>query len=596
MIPLVIPTPGGDCFAIYHPAHGPGMLVCPPFGNEASRTGRVWRDVACRLAACGIASLRPDLPGTGDAGEMTGTHGQVVAWRDAVAACAEWLAARHGGRVCLLGHRFGSLLALDAVARGLEVERLVLLDPPTSGAAFARSLHARSRLEGHGPTPEGPDHAQAWEAVLAPGTLRDLGNLPAPLAGTVLPPTLVVSRDGGADEWSARLGTPVAFAPFDGYAAFVPPNGLDMVAPVAVLDGVVGFLAPTGGGGIDGTPAARLPMPAGIRLPALHEVPIRFGRGDGLFGLICRPDRPAPDAPAVLMPTVGADPRSGTARHWTELARRLALGGVTSLRFDVAGVGESDGDEPVERIAASYHPDRVADLRAALDALGRWGHHRAVVVGQCSGGYTGWHAAGEDARIVGLLAANPQFLSLQTDLSKAALFRYPGAGVRPVPRVGGAADAPHAVRGRGVAVLPQALGDRARRACPRSLRLLLRRMGTEERATRRHLRALLRRGCAVHFVFSGGDHGYLRLCRAFGEPPRLPRGASLSVIEGADHNFSTRRHRARLLDLAVTFAKDAASTGAIGTPWRPSRRPADHRVILADAMSVPIGHAAGPPR
>src|SRR4051812_45673238 len=112
MVPVAI----GDCFAAYHWAPGSAVLILPGFGIEAAAAARVWRDLSLRLAACGIASLRPDLPGTGDSLGSPEDPDCIAAWRLAVGDCAAWLAARHGGRVALLGYRFGALLALDALA------------------------------------------------------------------------------------------------------------------------------------------------------------------------------------------------------------------------------------------------------------------------------------------------------------------------------------------------------------------------------------------------------------------------------------------------------------------------------------------------
>ena len=57
MTPVVIATPAGPCFAAYHPAPGPAVLVCPPFGAEAGQTARAWRALAGLLAARGMTRV-----------------------------------------------------------------------------------------------------------------------------------------------------------------------------------------------------------------------------------------------------------------------------------------------------------------------------------------------------------------------------------------------------------------------------------------------------------------------------------------------------------------------------------------------------------
>ncbi len=557
MTPVVIPSAGGDCFGIYQEATGPALLIVPPFGDEALKTARVWRDLALELAQHGVATLRFDLPGTGNsAGEAAGT-GRVEAWRAAVQACAEWLADRHHGRVMLFGHRCGALLALDAASSYVSAERLVLLDP-MSGAALARHLRARARMERSGPPPEGPDHAQVGGVPLSPATLRDIAALPAP-AKRPLPPALLVLNDGAAalSPWPEQLrasGSVVETVPFEGYDAFVRRDAFRAEAPAAVLARVVDFIVQAAGT-VERTERAPLPPHAELRLGGLTETPIAFGPDDGMFGILCCPEAAA-DAPAMLLPTTGIDPCSGMSRMWTDLARQLARQGITSLRFDMAGVGESQGRLGIDPMMASYHPDRIADLSCAVDALAARGFGQVIVVGYCSGAYAAWHAALRDKRISGLLAGNLVYFTLQTMLADDLLRLQPGSS-----RLG-------CRRGRitrlvstsSLAALRR-LDDRVRSAIPRPVRHLLRGWEAEMRQTRRHVRALTERGCAVRMVMAEDDHGHVRLRRAYGERPRLPDGVELTVIPDTDHQFSDRRHRALFLGLATDFVLRRSKPG-----------------------------------
>lgn len=557
MIPVVIPTPGGDCFAAYHWAPGPAVLICPPFGYEALATARAWRDLAERLAANGTAALRLDLPGSGDSAGWPTDPGQVAAWRRAIDAAWHWLAARHAGRAALLGQRFGALLALDAAARGIAADRLVLLDPPVSGAAYARGLRARARLEGHGPSGDGPGYIQAWDVPIAPETLTDMASLPTGAAtGTALSPVLLALPGEASDrvawpQWLRDQPASVTAVPFDGYADFVPLESLRARAPQALFRQIAGFLA--------GPALASLPppQPAPLVLPNASEEYVWFGGDLRLFGILCRARTPRPDAPAVLLPSIGNLPRCGVGRVWTELARRLAGQGVSSLRFDMRHVAESSGDVTDDPLVTSYRPERVHDVRAAVDALADHALPATAVIGHCSGAYTAWLAALADRRIGSVLASNPQFLNRQTHLSYATLHRRPGEAALAMhlpcaPAVGGArkADRP----GMDLRGIMTRIADQARRHCPRPVRHALRQLGHDEWQARDNLRQLHGRGCAIHLAYSADDHGLARLRRSFGEAPRLPANVGLTVIDGADHNFTARRHRAAWLDVAAGFA------------------------------------------
>lgn len=134
----------------------------------------------------------------------------------------------------------------------------------------------------------------------------------------------------------------------------------------------------------------------------MKEASIAFGPGGGLVGTLCLPedDGAARVALGMILFNAGVVHRIGPHRINVRLARRLALAGVPSLRFDLAGQGDSarpDGDLPFERQA-------VADLQAAMDALAQaTGVGRFSIFGFCSGGCHGFAAAQADARIAGLI-------------------------------------------------------------------------------------------------------------------------------------------------------------------------------------------------
>lgn len=570
MTPVVIPSPGGDCFAMYGAGSGPAILICPPFGDEALKTARVWRDMAVRLGDYGLATLRFDLPGTGNSAGDPTDPGRVKAWRSGVKACADWLAARHEGRVILFGHRFGALLALDAAAASsVAVERLVLLDPPPSGAALARYLRARAHLGKTTHLPERPDYIQAGGVPLSADTLAALSSLPHPITGSNFPPTLLVlhQTSSAPSVWPERLrghGSDVETAVFHGYDDFVPHDTFRAKSPRAVLDHVTDYLVRTAGP-IQHARSPAEPNTAEMTFGDFTETPLLFGPDQGIFGILCRPDHPARDLPALLLPTTGADPCSGMSRMWTELARRLACQGVVSLRFDMTGVGESLGTLGTSLLAGMYHPDRIKDLKAAVDLLADRGFGDVKVVAYCAGAYAAWHAAVPETRITAILAANLLYLNQQSNLTESSLNLQPGAS-----QVGSPNSALFRLLPSRSIVALRRLDDRTRRIVPRRARLLLRGLANEPKEIRRHVKTLLGRGCRISLVMSNDDHGHMRLRRAFGEVPRLPTGVELTVIRGADHQFSEWEHRARFLDVAADFAlrRSPRLSAAMAEPTR----------------------------
>lgn len=137
-----IPGPAGDIPAIWRnsapnvPAQPFAVLFVPPFAEEMNRTRRLMALAGQQLAARGIASLLPDLPGTGDS-PLPFREATWTGWLDAVRACAGYLAERGLG-VRLVGIRLGGLLAADALAQGLPANSLLLLDPVEDGRMHMR--------------------------------------------------------------------------------------------------------------------------------------------------------------------------------------------------------------------------------------------------------------------------------------------------------------------------------------------------------------------------------------------------------------------------------------------------------------------------
>ncbi len=121
-------------------------------------------------------------------------------------------------------------------------------------------------------------------------------------------------------------------------------------------------------------PAARLYL----------ERAMRFGAHGGLVGVLTEPtpEKAIAGAPVVLLANVGLNHHIGPFRLWVELARKLAGVGFTTLRFDTAGLGDS---EP-RRETVSDIERAVLDLNDAAAMLGeRVGATRFVPMALCSG-------------------------------------------------------------------------------------------------------------------------------------------------------------------------------------------------------------------
>jgi exosortase A-associated hydrolase 2 len=113
------------------------VLVVPPFAEEMNKCRRMVTEVALALADRGLATVLPDLYGTGDSGGDFADATWDV-WQSDIAHTARWCAERGWPVQGVLGVRLGCALAVAAMASGglPPVARSVLWQPMFDGRRF----------------------------------------------------------------------------------------------------------------------------------------------------------------------------------------------------------------------------------------------------------------------------------------------------------------------------------------------------------------------------------------------------------------------------------------------------------------------------
>ncbi|NML15631.1 hydrolase 1, exosortase A system-associated [Azohydromonas caseinilytica] len=133
-------------------------------------------------------------------------------------------------------------------------------------------------------------------------------------------------------------------------------------------------------------------------------------QGRQLIGVLALPEVGAVDTGVVIV-TGGPQYRAGSHRLFVRLSRALAGAGHAALRFDLRGMGDSEGDFPgFEQL--------TPDIGAAIDALqARCPQLRRVLLwGLCDGASAAllYLHATRDARVRGLCLLNPWVRSAQS--------------------------------------------------------------------------------------------------------------------------------------------------------------------------------------
>ena len=416
----------------------------PSFGWEDVCSYRPLRFLARTFAAEGIPAMRFDLPGTGDSSGDARDSGLFDAWIQSVGdAAAELRAASGVEEVAVVGVRTGAMLALIAAARGANLQDLILWAPAATGRAMLREFHAFSKLaraEYANSDPSPPQPIPGLEIggfLIAPETLSaletlDLSALPTMHGRRVL----VLSRDDlPADQKLVSAlessGCTVEVRNGSGYAAMmaIPEEALP---PIATGRAMIDFLTKASPekqqvrtdlvtNTVAAAPASAINQGPGGSRETIYTIERPSG---SIFGILSEPaPEMRPSECCVLFLNPGAVRHIGPNRMWVEAARRWAARGVTSLRLDLQGIGESDGEQNLD-VAGLYQERLVEQIEIVMDSLrSRVGARRFAVIGLCSGAFWAFHAAIRNRDVHAAILLNPRLFFWDPEVDRRRILR-----------------------------------------------------------------------------------------------------------------------------------------------------------------------------
>lgn len=581
MIPVVFE----GCAGWLHPAAGRrGVIVCAAQGYEELCTHRPMRGLSERFAAAGLPTLRFDYPGTGDSAGDERDPARVRAWLDAIHAAARYLRREAGvEEIAVVGLRIGALLGAIAAEELGDVEALALMAPPVSGRVYVRELQAFSTM--FTPSPEGsppPADADALQAtgfLLSSATVADLKGLGLlKIARRSARRVMLLHRPDAPPEkkLAARLrelDAEVSELTFDGFSELMDEVCYGQRLPHAVFARLTQWLAE----GAATTERAVVPQSAArLTLEGCSEEAVRFGDAERLFGVLCRPDAPRSDGfvPTVLFLNTGHHHHIGFGRMAVNMARRLAAEGIASLRFDSAGLGDSEAmpDRPEGVI---YSTEACADVGAAISMLEARGHRHPVVIGHCSGAHLAFHSTVLDKRIAAQVLMNLQvFIWGENDTLETVIRARRRSGREILADVWRAIRQPttwhRLMRGeKRDRELARALLNRAGRvARDKVAKVGSRLFGAQAPASpvEGWFRAIDARGTRTLLLYSAGDDGLAERDQHLGAGGRalaaMPT-VRTQILESADHLLSPRELQERVAAILSAFLAEL--------PARPSR-------------------------
>lgn len=158
-----------------------------------------------------------------------------------------------------------------------------------------------------------------------------------------------------------------------------------------------------------------------------NQTPVTFlnRKGLRLFGILHTPLADSQRDFVVMLLSPGVKMRVGPQRLYLGLTERLLDLGISVLRFDFHGLGDSEGELPEAQLRDVYNHIEVGryveDTIDAMDWMQQnYGSKRFLLSGLCGGAITGLLAGDRDARVVGLLGLGitPVLASRAADASR----------------------------------------------------------------------------------------------------------------------------------------------------------------------------------
>jgi alpha-beta hydrolase superfamily lysophospholipase len=583
-----------------------GMVICNPFGYEATCAHRSVRAFAEMAAAIGIPTLRFDYLGTGDSSEINPEADQLSAWAaDVEAAIAELKRQTGVPQVVLFGIRLGGLLATLVSRRNSSVSALAVIAPVLNGAKYVRQLMTTRLASAALQTPvvSGEQAAQPTDASdgsievsgfsLAAATMRHLETIDLSADATLPSPrTLVIDGESlpTSRSWAQKLAGGegnVSYLMVPGLVAMVYRSPLRAVVPTAMVEALREWLlvrlqdpVPTAAAPSE---AAQLsaPTPTTLTLwaeggapPPITERPVFIAADVMMFGIVTEPKIGERRRRAVILLNSGADNHIGANRLHVTLARRWAYLGYVVLRLDLGGLGDS-ATRPGSKDDDVFPPAAVDEIRTAMEFLkSHYGTEQFALAGVCSGAYHVLRAAAAKLPVSLMLMINPQnyFWNENMHIDEVQLVevvRYPTDYLH---RIFSRAAWKKLLSG-GVSFqrVTQIYWQRLYLAVESTVRDLARGLGVRlPQDLGSDLQAIAADGICMSFIFARNEPGVdLLHLQAGSAVKRLGDRCRIHILSGGDHIFSQKIHRNALEEL-ITRELLSRHAPALNNDLRPA--------------------------
>lgn len=407
----MIPIQFGRSCGWYHASSSVDkvVIICGSIGFEALALHRPMRIFADSLANRGFGVLRFDYPGVGDAAGEDSEPNLLDAWLSTITLAVDWIRSKiDPTEIVLCGIHFGALLATLAAVHIGDFTRLVLMAPVTSGYKYIRSQKLSAKLSLGLPGIMVNNYLDLKAQRLHASTIEAISNVDLLLLKKApASEVLIMTPEGiSLDAFQRRLcdlDANVTQAKFINFRDLMREAHVNET-PQTTFEQVSSWLK-----GSSHSPALKqTPVPdSGLVLETCLERRVQFLSAEGhhLVGVICEPLGRAPTSRLIIVNT-GGEPHYGSTRFAVMLSRLMAFHDVATLRFDLAGLGDSRKAGDDHRPHA--YSNHTSDILAAIDWMQAPNGSPLCLFGVCSGAYQAMMASVVDPRVDSLILINQE--------------------------------------------------------------------------------------------------------------------------------------------------------------------------------------------
>jgi hypothetical protein len=381
---------------------------------------------------------------------------------------------------------------------------------------------------------------------------------------------LVLDRAELADasRWAAKLQAAalnISYMALPGFPEMISTPHASVV-PEHMIKAVREWLKQRVNGSVSTTtPASDAKLPPGARMHIRSRAGVNLTERatfvdakKKLFAVITELDaesrEPDTGTRGVILLNCGATNHIGPNRMHVEIARKWAAAGSVVMRLDIGGLGDS-GMETSGTRNQVYPPGALFDISVAIEFLRRRrGVREITLAGVCSGGYHALRSAIAGLPVDKVVVINPLTFYWRhgdtlSDVQISEVVRNPGVYLR---------------NAFSIRHWPKLLMGRVN--LWRVVKIMVRRAGLAIDGTCRDwcrklgirivddlgwdLASVGERGIPIVFIFARGDAGLPLLWSQAGSMVnKLGDLCEIHIIDGADHIFTQREPRMKLMSL-----------------------------------------------